>query len=291
MSLNTETRAALVFLVLYAILFALLLLGYATRRLKLRSRYTILILHVMVRLASQATGVAFGILGYSHVHLLVAYFILGAEGYFTLVVCTYRFLISWQYHNNADHDSWIEPKHPPGTPMLKRFLDSIAIFTKPPRPMAIMHHLLTGANAIIIAGGSLLAGSSTNVKQFNANLHTAKAMRIAGQSIFLAINAFLLYCIADAIRQCKREHSRVHPTLYLLLATWPFLFVRGLYGILASALTVFNYFAPSNYGPYGLTTSFVVSEYILSTTMEWSSCALIMLTYLTSRNDPKKGDC
>jgi hypothetical protein len=158
--------------------------------------------------------------------------------------------------------------------------------------MAIMHNILIGANCLIISGGSLLAGGHNNVRDFNANLHTAKAMRLAGQGIFLSINVFLLYCIFDAIRQFRRERpgSRVHPTLYLLLATWPLLFVRGLYGILSSLLTAFNYFSPTNYGAHGLTDSFIVSEYILSTTMEWSSCALLMLTYITSRNDLKKGN-
>ena len=76
MGLDTESSAALVFLVLYAILFAFLLLGYLTRRLSFRSRYTVILLHVMVRLASQCTGLAFGIKGFSDTHLLVAYFIL-----------------------------------------------------------------------------------------------------------------------------------------------------------------------------------------------------------------------
>jgi cytochrome b561 len=76
MGLNTETSAALVFLILYTILFVILLLGYFTGRLRLRSRYTLIMFHVTVRLASQATGVAFGIVGYSATNLLVAYFIL-----------------------------------------------------------------------------------------------------------------------------------------------------------------------------------------------------------------------
>jgi hypothetical protein len=176
--------------------------------------------------------------------------------------------------------------------MFKRFLDSIAVFKKPVRPMAIMHNLLIGANAIIISGGSMLAGGHNNVKEFNANLPKAKAMRVAGQGIFLSINVYLLYCIIDTIREYKREHPgrRVHLSLYILLATWPLLFVRGLYGILSAVVTAFNYFSPSNYGPDGLTDSFVISEYILSTTMEWTSCALLMTTYYTSRNDPKKGN-
>jgi len=76
MGLNTETSAALVYLILYAILFVVLVAGYLTGRLRWRSRYTIILFHVTVRLASQGTGLAFGFVGYSNTDLLVAYFIL-----------------------------------------------------------------------------------------------------------------------------------------------------------------------------------------------------------------------
>jgi hypothetical protein len=158
--------------------------------------------------------------------------------------------------------------------------------------MTIMRIIINMAISIIITGGSMIAGGHNNVQDFNPNMRAGKALRIAGQSIFLSITVFLLYCIYDAIRQSKREHPsrHVHPTLYLLLATWPLLFVRGLYGVLSSSVTAFNYFSPTNYGEHGLTTSFVVSEYILSTTMEWISCLLLMLTYVTSLNGSKKGN-
>lgn len=310
MGLNTEASAALVYLILYFILFVILLFGYATGRLRLRSRYSVIMFHVTVRLASQATGLAFGILGYGATDLLVAYFILwvlildsrfppthsslfsltrGAEGYFTLVLCTYRFLISWHYHNLESHDSWLEPRLPPGTPWFKQFIDSFALFGPKQRPMSIIHNLLIGANTVIIVGGSLLAGGSNNVEGFNANLVKAKILRTVGQSIFLSINVFLSFCIVHAMQQYKREHQgKVHPTLYILLTAWPLLFVRGVYGILSGVLPAFNYFNPDNYGADGLKEAFVISEYILSTTMEWASCALLMLTYATSRNDPPK---
>jgi hypothetical protein len=143
-----------------------------------------------------------------------------------------------------------------------------------------------------VTGGSLLAGGHNSVKDFNANLPTAKAMRTTGQSIFLAINACLLYCIIDTIRQSRREKpdQETHPTLFILLAVWPLLFIRGLYGVMSGVLPAFNYFNPNNYAATGLTTSFVTSEYIMGTTMEWTSCTLLMFTYYTSRNDPKKAD-
>lgn len=156
--------------------------------------------------------------------------------------------------------------------------------------MAVIHNLLIVANAIIISGGSILAGGPDDIT--DSKLATAKAMRTAGQSVFLAINAFLLYCILDSISQSRRENPgrSIHPTLYILLATWPLLFVRGIYGVLAGVLPAFNYFNPDNYEEHGLSNSYITSEYIMGTTMEWTSCALLMATYLTSRNDPKKGD-
>jgi len=73
---DPESSAALVFLVLYSILLVFLLLGYLTRRLKFCSRYTVILLHVMVRLASQCTGLMFGIKGYSDQTLLLTSYIL-----------------------------------------------------------------------------------------------------------------------------------------------------------------------------------------------------------------------
>jgi hypothetical protein len=148
------------------------------------------------------------------------------------------------------------------------------------------------ADSFFILGGSLLAGAQNSIQEFNSNMVTAKAMRTAGQGVFLTINVFLVYCIIDTIRQSRREipDKGTHPTLLLLLATWPLLFVRGLYGVMSAVLPAFNYFNPNNYGETGLLDSFVISEYIMGTTMEWTSCTLLMATYLTSRNDSKKED-
>ncbi|KZP03623.1 hypothetical protein FIBSPDRAFT_844783 [Athelia psychrophila] len=273
MGLNNEATAALIYLVLYTIIFVSLILGYITRRLKLRSRYSVLTFHVTVRLAAQATGLAFGIIGFSNPNLLIAYFVLGAEGYFTLVLSTFRFLISWQNHNTPTHDSWLEPPKSRNVPLLQR-------------PMSVIHYLLIAANAIIVAGGALLAGG--DAQKFQQELPTSKGMRVTGQAVFFIINIFLLYCILRAIRQSIG--GRTHPTLLLLLAAWPLLFVRGMYGMLSGVLPAFNYFDVSNYTATGLTNSFVASEYVLGTTMEWASCVLILSTWYTSRNDPKKAD-
>ncbi|KAG6889798.1 hypothetical protein C0992_004063 [Termitomyces sp. T32_za158] len=307
MAVNTETRAALVFLVLYTILFVLLILGYATMRLRLRSRYTLITLHVAIRLAAQSTGIAFGLLGYSNIGVLIAYFTLyvttlvliescpdylnrNTEGFFTLVLCAYRFLISWHYHNLAVHDSWLEPRLPPDTPILRRLLDSFS-FSGPKRNyMAIMHQLLIAANAIIIAGGSSLSGAQTSLEVFNERLHKAMIMRTIGQSIFLSLTMIFVPCVLYTMWQYRQEQPRgkIHPTTFILLMTWPFLMVRGVYGILSGVFSPFDYFYPGNYVQDGLKDSFVISEYVLSTAMEWTTCSLLMFTYVTSQNDPPK---
>lgn len=206
------------------------------------------------------------------------------------MLCSYRFLISWQNHNTVAHNSWLEPRRPEGLPFLQRFRQSFTVLGGERRPMSIIHVLLIVANTIIITGGSLLAGG--DLDRFYKNLPTSKGLRVTGQAIFLLITTFLLFCILRVIIQARRENpgKRIHPTLLLLLAAWPLLFVRGMYGVLAGVLPTFNYFDPSNYTESGLTNSFVTSEYILSTTMEWTSCVLLLSTWYTSRNDPKKAD-
>lgn len=62
-----------------------MLSGYLTGRLKWKSRYSLLFFHVTIRVASQGCGIAFGVLGFENVNVFLAYLILGAEGYFTLV--------------------------------------------------------------------------------------------------------------------------------------------------------------------------------------------------------------
>jgi hypothetical protein len=157
--------------------------------------------------------------------------------------------------------------------------------------MSVIHYLLIVANAIIISGGSQITGGSETVADFKTNLSRAKAMRVTGQAIFLSMTVFLGYCVVDAIKTCKRDRGgRVHPTLWVFLAIWPLLVVRGVYGVLMPVVPMLDYFTFSNYDEDGLTDRFVISEYVLGTSMEWTACALLMLTYATSRNDPKSAD-
>lgn len=64
-----------------------MLFAYLAHLIKWRSRYSLIFFHIIVRIASQGCGIAFGILGFRNTSVFLAFLILGAEGYFSLV-CT-----------------------------------------------------------------------------------------------------------------------------------------------------------------------------------------------------------
>lgn len=69
-------------------------------------------------------------------------------------------------------------------------------------------------------------------------------------------------CIIYTIKQSRREvPSRPfygHPTLLILVLTWPFLGVRGIFGVLQAVLTKLNYYYPGNYNETGFIDQFVI---------------------------------
>lgn len=261
--------ASLVFLILYLILFLAVSTLFVLRKVQRKSRWLVLLLHVLVRLASQACGLSFGIVGYKNINILVAYYVLGAEGYFTLVVCTARFLIAWQRDYWHGY-SWIEPIDPSKERAGWRKRFKRLLQAKPSgksltaRLAVVVDWLLVAANAIIIAGGSLSSAAYTDSDltqaEVQSRLKASRGMRAAGQAIFLVVNTVLLVCIAVSMHQHRQyrfdnrasvegetpmweKHGEepadsrkprrwfAHPTLLLLLLTWPFLAVRGGFGV------------------------------------------------------------
>ncbi|KAJ9474884.1 hypothetical protein PHBOTO_004750 [Pseudozyma hubeiensis] len=316
--------ASLVFLLLYLILFVILSALFILRKVPWKSRWLVLLLHVLVRLASQACGLSFGVIGYRNIDLLVAYYVLGAEGYFTLVVCTARYLIAWQ-RNQWNGYSWMEPvdqsKKDGKSAFLKRLKGMFQWKTSgdhPPSNRWIMttDWLLVAANAIIISGGSLSSAAYTDThlspSQVRSKLDASKAMRAAGQAVFLTINVALLVCIVVTMRQHiqgryedadmhttrtsteeKRQQSPRRPwyghlTLLLLVTAWPFLVVRGIFGVLQAVLPDLNYFNSEVYDANGLTQQFVIEETCMVTMMEFISAAILTTTYWASRSDPDR---
>ncbi|PPR00400.1 hypothetical protein CVT24_004478 [Panaeolus cyanescens] len=296
-----EAGAALVFLIGYLAIFLWMVYAYSTKIIKWRSRYTVLFFHVTIRVGSQACGLVFGILGFENTDVFLAYLILGAEGYFTLVLCTFRFLISWHQHNLPSHESWLEPRQTDvsAAARWKRFfifllLGPLAFLFYWREPAVIVHSFLILANAAIITGGSYLAGADFSkpddpdtIRRFDV----AKIARTSGQSVFLAVNFLLIGTILATIYgEKKRGVKKTHPTLILLVIVWFPLITRGIFGVLQSSVWSLSYYNPENYISTGFTPRFVAIEYMLGVVTEWVSCLLLLTTYYTSRNDPSKGD-
>ncbi|KAJ6554234.1 hypothetical protein B0H19DRAFT_1152935 [Mycena capillaripes] len=300
--------AALAFLIGYLAVFGWMLFAFLTHRIKWRSRYALLFFHVTVRVAAQGCGIAFGILGFKNTNLFLAFLILGAEGYFTLVMCAFRFVISWHQRNLSSGQSWLAPRgaaHDKKLETYRRrkmlvflFLGPLAFLIYHDNPPMVYFHLsFAYANTAIIIGGSYLAGadySDLNSHDTKTRLLVSKITRTAGQGVFLAGNAMLLAIILVTLRNNRRngdwrgKKGTVHPTLWLLLIAWCPLIVRGVFGILQATVFSLSYYNPDNYGDSGFTPRFTLFEYLLGVLTEWLACVLLNLTYLTSRHDPKK---
>ncbi|CAK5277066.1 unnamed protein product [Mycena citricolor] len=297
-----EAGAALVFLIAYLAIFAWMLFAYLTHRIKWRSRYSLVFFHVTVRLASQACGIAFGILGFSNTSVFLAFLILGAEGYFSLVLCAFRFVVSWHQHNLSSGESWLEPRDPPNTNKWRKgliftLLGPLAFVVYGDHPMVFFHSALVAANVAIIVGGSYLAGvdyTDLNSADARHRMLVSRITRTTGQSVFLAANTLLLAVVLVTMRNNRREGDArrrpgtVHPTLVLLLLAWFPLIVRGIFGILQACVWSLSYYNPSNYDAGGFTPRFSAIEYVLGVFTEWLACVLLNLTYYTSKNDPRK---
>ena len=213
----------------YLAIFTWMSWQYYTKALKWRSRYSLLYFHVLVRISSQACGVAFGFIGFSNIGVFLAYLILGAEGYFTLVrrpvieklrsvrlthiqvLCAYRFLISWHEHNFPFQKSWLETTEMFTSAKARRPLARVTVwlmagiltpFLDYYTPMFVIHGVLILGNTLIITGGSFVASSSkegSDERKLARNGIISKALRTSGQSLFLGVNVVLAIAIAWTI--------------------------------------------------------------------------------------------
>ncbi|KAJ6553601.1 hypothetical protein DFH09DRAFT_1166976 [Mycena vulgaris] len=275
-----EAGAALVFLIGYLAVFAWMLFALPDAAYQMALKiFFCCSSTVTIRVASQACGIGFGVLGFRNTNLFLAFLILGAEGYFSLVLCTFRFVISWHQHNLASGQSWLEPRDDPNTNKLRKALVFVVL-----GPLAF---LVYRDNPMV---------ADPNSADTHTRLQVSKITRTAGQSVFLAGNALLLIIILVTIRNNRRDgdarkkKGTVHPTLILLLIAWFPLIVRGIFGILQAAVFSLSYYNPDNYRASGFTPRFTAIEYVLGVLTEWLACVLLNLTYLTSRDDPKKAD-
>lgn len=250
MTLNAFGISSTVFLILYALLFIFLIFNYATKRFTLRSRWSLILFHVTLRLAAQSVGLSFSLIGFKAVSLLIASLVLSAEGYFSLVLCLTRLLISWQRHYLPEKHSWLAgPKNPPQMSTARRIFEGLTFISIVRSPINAIHWILIAGNVLIITGGNFLASGKGDSAEENWNTNThltaSKIMRGTGQGMFLATAIFLYGCLFFTLRRAysrnaTKEEVQARIVLVILAITAPFMMIRGVFGILQGVIDSLN---------------------------------------------------
>lgn len=253
--------AASIFLSFYVIYLGVTVAVVVQKGIK--SIYTMLLVFAIFRVVGQMSAVIFAKLGYEHYQWLIVYLVFSAEGYFVLVLASFRFLVLSQKRKFGT--SWIRPSK---EEVKKRVSEATGFRKKWNARQTLsanFHMCLIPANALVVSGGSILAGIDVNDLSKKQDLvTTSKALRTSGQAIFLAETVLtvclLIYCV-------WKEHVRDH-TVVLIAVASPFLLVRGIAGVLAIYIRQMNYYDMRNYTSEGLSLNFVTYEYTLTATME-----------------------
>lgn len=273
--------AATVFFAFYSCFLGLMILVAICKGLK--TVYTFILVFTLFRFGGQLCGVVYAKLGPDHWHWLIAYLVLGAEGYFTLIFAGLRFTCNAQ--EKAYGESWILTSGPATNikgpfPLLRRLT---------PTWIGIFHLLLIPANVLVILGGSLLSGMTIEeINKGGGKLMTSKALRTVGQLIFLLMT---IAAISLNIYIYKKERVRT-PVTIAVMCLAPFLLVRGIFGILSIFITKMNYYQLSNYSDTGMKSELVVYEYVLSTTMEFiAACCLMSKLFFEHREGRSNWNC
>lgn len=262
--------AAAVFLALYAI-YALVMV-YIVYVKGFKTVYTFLMSFPFIRFGSQLCGLVFAIKGIEHYKWLIAYLVLGAEGYFVLILSAFLFLVHAQKRKNGY--SWLEKS--------QSFLKENPLRNS---YAAIFHWVLVPANAMVIAGGSMLTGIE-NYDAERKKVRISKGLRTTGQSLFLSLTIIILLLGLNAF---KKEKVRNHFNITILLAS-PFLIVRGVFGILSIYIENMNYYQLSNYSGAGINHMLVIYEYVLSTTMEFAASIFIVSNFFLEKQADRDAD-
>lgn len=257
--------AGSVYLALYTIYSAFMI--YVVYKKGFKTVYTVLLTFPIIRFGSQLCGVVFSKLGIEQLDWLIAYLVLGAEGYFVLILCAFKFVAQAQKAETGN--SWVEDEG--------FDIPGLRFFTKSWSRM--FHMLLIPANSLVIAGGTMLTGV-TDLEKEHDKVQTSKGIRTAGQVTFLFMTFIV---VVFSLKAYTNERVRNHFNITVLLCC-PFLIVRGIFGVLSIYIEDMNYFQFSNYSADGVNHKLVVYEYVLSTTMEFvASCFLMSNFFLEKR--------
>lgn len=237
-----------------------------------KSVYTFLFIFGLIRIGGQISGVGYAAAGYYEWKWLIAYLIMSAEGYFTLVLSTLYFLVKEQVI--------VFGKSPLTKPVVMRM-----------SYRTLFHYSLIPANVMIIVGGTMLTGLTPGEKKYNDKLVTSKALRSVGQAIFLfnslSVGALTLYNYF-----VKKLTTK---TMIILIFIIPFITVRGIYGVLSIFIDEMSYFKIENYFDKDSSEKLTIYEYTLAMTMEFitafSLLSIFWLKKWTNEADTEpKGD-
>lgn len=231
--------------------------------------YTFIWVFSLFRFFGQLCGVVYAALGPDHWKWLIAYLVLGAEGYFALIFAAFRFTCRAQA--NEFGSSWVLTLGPPIRSFLLR-----RNFTWG----EIFRLILIPANILVIVGGTMLAGMADSDTNNDSTIKNSQHLRTAGQALFLAMTVF---AVLLNVYVYLRERVRNHITVGVLCAS-PFLLVRGIFGVMSIYITAMNYFDSTNYTNAGASRKVTIYEYLMSTTMEFiAACCLMTRFFYESR--------
>lgn len=298
---TAEAGAALVFLVLYVLLWSYMSTMYALKKYEWKSRYTILYLHTTIRVASQACGLAFAIFAWRNIDVFVAYLILSAEGYFSLTIAAYYFLKHYEIKHFGF--SRLGPADSGKEGGWKRFMAAMSMVAvvMPWRYwdrhlLMIVDAWLVPANAIIIAGGSIMAGLNDKSRALDPDdyanrLNVSKGLRTAGQAVFLALTVLFVLLLTNAARKGRglkhaSERTMSAAALAIFSTVGAMLLVRGIFGVLQAAITDLSYTNPDNYDEHGMQSRFTAIEYCLAVVPEFVAAFLLNMSYWSTQREP-----
>lgn len=260
--------AALVFLAVYAIYLPFM--TFVVFRKGIKTIYGFLWFFVLIRFASQLCGVVYAKLGSDHYQWLIAYLILGAVGYYALILTA--------FHTTCKGQKFQFGYSPIVEVVPFKSLEAVPVVGKiiGNRSWAALFKLvLTPANILVIIGGTDIADVvGESALEQASSIHESKILRGVGLSMFLG---FMAVAVAVNLYVFWVQKVRNTYTRMAALAA-PFLLVRGIFGVLSIYVTDMNYFSVTNLNG-GFTWQSVVYEYVLGLSMELFGSIFLVATW------------
>lgn len=239
--------------------------------------YLMLWFYGLLRIGGQISGVGFAVEGFAHYQWLVAYIVLTVEGYFMLVFGTFYMLMREEvlvHGYSLMNQGFFKIDGKRGAATLNN-----------PSPRYTLYYVLIIANVLLAVGGAMLAGASPEELINNAKkVDVSKALRTIGQLIFL-IGTVLITGLTIYQREVRNVRTKA---VCFLIAAAPFLWVRGVYGVLSIYVDQMNYLAITNYFTPEAHKKLTIYEYVLGTTMEFVAAVILLNTYWVRSPDPEE---